>query len=268
MTREPVWTVTFVTCFLDIYKKQFENRSVEWRFEKFRDIAKTGVPICVYVDPANHIILQNFAKDYSNIKIIKTIMIAETEACKALNSVRNEGFEITLPVRRNEFKDTEEYMLLIHSKTELLADAVLKNPWQTDHFAWIDFSISYVFSNKPETLRHLEVLAKHTFANGSFLMLPGIWDRLPSDFTDSITNSVYWRFCGGFILGDALSILDMHERCRRYLPDFFRKHKKIVWEVNFWAWLEKNSDWSPVWYRADHNDCIIYIPGSLSRSGR
>jgi hypothetical protein len=253
-------TVTFVTCFVDIYENQFEHKSVEWRFEKFRDIAGTGIPICVYVDPTNHIILEHFAQDYPNIKIMKTITIQETEASKAVTCARDKGLDITLPDWRNELKDTEEYMVLIHSKTECLADTVTQNPWKTSHFAWIDFSISYVFHNKSETLRYVEVLARRTFTMESFLLIPGCWDCLRADSVDSITNNVHWRFCGGFILGDALSILDMCKRCKRHFPDFLQKHKKLVWEVNFWAWLEANTDWSPIWYKADHNDSIIQIP--------
>jgi hypothetical protein len=73
-------------------------------------------------------------------------------------------------------------------------------------------------------------------------------------------DNVYWRFCGGFILGDAVSIMDMHKRYQTYFLGFLKQYKKLVWEVNFWAWLEANTGWIPTWYKADHNDCIIHIP--------
>jgi hypothetical protein len=257
MNRE---TLTFVTSFADIYETQFEEKSVEWRFDKFRDIAGTGIPLCVYVDPVNHIILQHFARDYPNIKIMKTITIWDTEIGKTVTALREEGHEITLPQWRNEPKDIDEYMILINSKTEFMADAVEKNPWQTKHFAWIDFSISYVFHNKLETLRYLEILAKRTFTGEPFLLLPGCWDRLNQDIVEPILNNVFWRFCGGFMLGDTSSILDLHERYRTHFAGFLREHQKLTWEVNFWAWLEANTGWKPTWYKADHNDCIIHVP--------
>ena len=254
------YTCTFVTSFIDIYETQFEDKSVEWRFDKFRDIAETGIPICVYVDPINYILLQHFVIDYPNIKIMKRVTIWETEIGKIVAQVRGEGLEVNLPEWRNEPKDIDEYMILINSKTEFMADAVQHNPFQTEHFAWIDFSISYVFRNKYETMRYLEILSRRTFTSQPFLLLPGCWDRIGEDSTESIMNHVYWRFCGGFILGDANSILDMHARYLRYYPAFLREHRKLIWEVKFGALLEANSGWSPNWYKADHNDSIVQIP--------
>ena len=40
-------------------------------------------------------------------------------------------------------------------------------------------------------------------------------------------------------------------------PEFVETTRRLVWEVNFWAWLEVNSDWNPQWYSADHNDTIL-----------
>jgi len=34
----------------------------------------------------------------------------------------------------------------------------------------------------------------------------------------------------------------------------------MVWDVNFWAWLEKNTDWKPIWYSANHNESIFKLP--------
>jgi hypothetical protein len=41
---------------------------------------------------------------------------------------------------------------------------------------------------------------------------------------------------------------------------FIREHKKLFWEINFWAWLEANTDWKTDWYFGKHNDKIINIP--------
>jgi hypothetical protein len=38
-------------------------------------------------------------------------------------------------------------------------------------------------------------------------------------------------------------------------------YKKLVWEVNFWAWLERVvPTWNPNWFLSDHNDSIVDIP--------
>jgi hypothetical protein len=90
--------------------------------------------------------------------------------------------------------------------------------------------------------------------------LPGCWDKLPAGEVGQIMNGVYWRFCGGFMLGDASSIINFYHLYNEFFPIFMRTHKKLVWEVNFWGWLEANTDWNPRWYSADHNDSIIKTP--------
>jgi hypothetical protein len=150
--------ITFVTSFVDIYESTFEDKTVEWRFNKFKDIAETGIQICVYVSPECYVRLAEFIQPYKNVRIMKQFRILDTLAAKAC-----EGVEYSLPERRNRPKDVPEYMHLINSKTEFMYHAIQKNPWGSTHFAWIDFSISYVFHKKPETLEYLKVLAKRTF---------------------------------------------------------------------------------------------------------
>jgi len=247
--------ITFVTSFVDIYESTFEDKTVEWRFNKFKDIAETGIQICVYVSPECYVRLAEFIQPYKNVRIMKQFRILDTLAAKACD-----GVEYSLPDRRNRPKDVPEYMHLINSKTEFMYDAIQKNPWGSTHFAWIDFSISYVFHKKPETLEYLKILAKRTFIAEPFLIIPGCWDKLPPVEVSQIAEGVYWRFCGGFLLGDAGSIVEFYNLYNQFYPVFLRTHKKLVWEVNFWGWLEANYDWRPRWYRADHNDEIIKTP--------
>jgi hypothetical protein len=250
----PPQNLTFVTSFMDIYETTFEDKTIEWRFEKFRDIAETGIQLCVYVNPECHDILCEFSKPYSNVKIMKSISLADTFVSKSCL-----GVDYVLPAHRNIPKDIPAYMMLINSKTEFLYDAVEKNPWNSTHFAWIDFSISYVFHKKDETMHYLRTLSKRTFSP-TFLAIPGCWDKLGRGEMGQISNGVYWRFCGGFFIGDAVSIKKMHNYYLEHYPQFIRSHKHLVWEVNFWAWLEANTEWNPTWYKADHNDCILHIP--------
>lgn len=246
--------LTFVTSFVDIYDTTFEDKTVDWRFDKFRDIATTGIQLCVYVSPECYDNLAEFSKPYENVKIMRKIHIADTFVAKSC-----ENIDYELPIHRNAPKDIPSYMMLINSKTEFMCDAIEQNPWESTHFAWIDFSISYVFHKKSETLHYLRTLSTRTFSP-KFLVIPGCWDKIGAGEMSQIANSVYWRYCGGFLLGDAASILDMHQHYLDYYPNYIQTHKHLVWEVNFWAWLEANTDWAPTWYKADHNDCILHIP--------
>jgi hypothetical protein len=250
--------ITFVTSFIDIYESTFEDKTIEWRFSKFHDLAETGIQLCVYVNPHCYDYLVEFTKPYENIKIMKTICMDDTFVAKSCL-----GVEYELPDYRNLPKDIPHYMMLINSKTEFLADAIQHNPWNSTHFAWIDFSISYVFHKKAETLHYLRTLSKRNLRTPC-LVIPGCWDKLGAGEMGQIMNSVYWRFCGGFLVGDAASIQNMHQYYLDEYPTFIRTHKRLVWEVNFWAWLEANTEWAPTWYKADHNDCILHIPTNIS----
>jgi len=247
--------LTFVTSFVDIYKNSFEDKTVEWRFEKFKDIAETGIQICLYVSAECYLELNEFVIKYPNVKIMKQINISETfiaNHCK--------GIEYSLPECRNQPKDVAEYMMLINSKLEFMNDTIEKNPWGSTHFAWIDFSISYVFHKKEETLEYLKILAKRKFIDKPFLVLPGCWNKIAPGEVGKILDQVYWRFCGGFMLGDAGSIIQFYKLYDEYFPLFMRNYRKLVWEVNFWSWLESNTEWKPRWYWGDHNDSIIKTP--------
>jgi hypothetical protein len=244
--------LTFVTSFVDVYETTYENRTVDWRFDKFRDIASSHIQLCVYVSPACYDNLVEFAKPYENVKIMK-IDITETFVAKSCENVDYE-----LPFHRNTSKDTPLYMILQNSKSEFVCDAIHKNPWGSTHFAWIDFSISHVFHEK-ETLPYLRTLSTSAFSP-KFLAIPGCWNKLGAGEMGLISDSVCWRYCGGFFMGDAASVLDMQQHYLDHYSDFIQTNKKLVWEVNFWAWLEANTDWAPTWYKADHNDSIVHIP--------
>ena len=44
---------------------------------------------------------------------------------------------------------------------------------------------------------------------------------------------------------------------------FMERYRRITWEVNFWTWLEVNTNWDVLWYKADHNDSIVRVPSYL-----
>jgi predicted GH43/DUF377 family glycosyl hydrolase len=249
-------SVTFVTSFFYIYEKDYdEKKSALWRVERFREIAETGIQICIYTCPFYEQHVKNLEAEFpENVRWMKTMELNDTMIAKSLS---NGSF---LPAQRNENKDTTEYMILINSKTQFMADSIERNPWNSTHFAWIDFSISYVFQEKDKTLILLRSLAKRTFQSTCFI-IPGCWPKFNNEYISHITDTIFWRFCGGFFLGDAASVLQFHQLYVLHFRHFIFKYNKLVWEVNFWAWLESiDCDWNPSWYIADHNDSILFIP--------
>jgi hypothetical protein len=269
--------VTFVTSFFNIYDADYDaKKTIEWRVERFREIAETGINICVYTCP-------EFAKYIDTVKYPNLYAVAGAVAPRTpptpveleddTNGSILQVFDSDIssnptgaggmrgaaapPTIRNEAKDTAAYMNIINSKTKFMADAIRKNPFGTTHFAWIDFNISHVLFNKAPSLSYLKDLGQRTFAPKMFA-IPGCWDNKYDNVNiGHVTECIFWRFCGGFFIGDAESILHFDDLYKTKYPEFLNAYNKLVWEVNFWAWLEVNSDWAPEWYAAGHDDTIL-----------
>lgn len=243
---------TFVTSFINVGNN--DEKHISWRIDKFRQIAQSGIQICVYLDSSVSEELQHITLNYDNVKIMDTVLLQNTRT-----SLSCENINFKLPSTDNTKKDTVDYMLLINSKIEFLFDAIQINPWNTEYFAWIDFSISHVFKNINECNYNLQQIS-HIKTTRKLLLIPGCLPALTPHDNNILVTKVYWRFCGGFFWGDKNSILEMYDYQMKYFPVFLNQYNTLVWEVNIWAWLETNTPWKPLWYKADHNDSIIQLP--------
>jgi hypothetical protein len=243
---------------MNLYDEPFENKDVEWRFGHFRKIAKTGIQLCVFCSPDNEAYLENFAKEFPNIRIMKYIAIQDTWSYKLVSMLSADGSgPIELPAHRNEPKDTVEYICMMHSKVEFLNTAIATDPFGSTHFAWIDFNVAYIFKDNAYVEEYLRVLAQRTFA-ADFLAIPGCWEKQKPE--TCLLDNICWRFCGGFFIGSKARVQEFHAKYVEFFPMFLETHRKLIWEVNFWAWLETNTDWTPpTWFKGDHNDSIIQI---------
>jgi len=235
--------VTFVTCYVNIYENEpFQHKNVSWRIEQFEYIASTGVNIIVYGDESTTPYLEEYVKKFSNVKLLTMdIPYKETPIYKLCLTE-----DLTLPERRFDKKDTIEYMSLMHAKIEFVYDAIQKNPWRSNIFSWMDFSMAYIFGNKGESLPYIEQLSKRKFID-KFMAVPGCWQPIPPNNCSAIVNNIHWRFCGTFFMGDKDSLLRFHQLYREHNPTFIKEQKKMVREVNVWAWLEANTDWFHQW---------------------
>jgi hypothetical protein len=71
--------VTFVTAYLNIYKDAVPlERYNEWRLRHFRILAECGIQLCVILSPDCEDAIQEMAKEFPNIHILKTIDIQDT----------------------------------------------------------------------------------------------------------------------------------------------------------------------------------------------
>ena len=265
----PNSSLTFVTCYLNVYNVDFDNRNTEWRTRHFRNILLREMNYVIFISPEYEGFMSEMTKDYPNV-ILKKIDFKSMRTYTEIMTM--EPGYLTLPQNRNENKDTAEYITLMHAKVELMKMIVDENPWNSTHFSWIDFNIAYIFKEIEKTQDYLIALSKRHFME-KCLIIPGCWGKLPADDVGRAYESIHWRFCGGFFLGDAQSIIEFNQFYQDYLVPFLKESRKLVWEVNFWAWLEAKCGWEPLWFLADHNDSMVqftadYFTRSLLSTGK
>lgn len=244
-------TLTFVTAYLQIYEKDPLQRSDNWRIQQFTNIAETGIQLCIYISPIFENDIIKLSKEYPNIKLMKMIDIYDTWTANV-----QAGVSVTLPDNRHMEKDTKEYILLQNAKLEFVADAIKENPWNSTHFAWIDFSIGYIFKNLKSCQNQLKLLSNATLAN-DFLAIPGCWENIIYNFHN---NNINWRFCGGFFIGNKDRVQEFCQSYFQNFPRFLKETQKLVWEVNLWVWIEYKKLCKFNWFRGDHNDSILLVP--------
>jgi len=253
-------TTTFVSAFMNIYETPFMNKDLEWRFMQFHKLCQTGIPLAVFCSrDCEDYFRSTILTQYSNVVLLDVLDLSDTWTYKTYEKVQEElNGAIELPNSRNTDKDTKEYLLLMNSKTEYIVRAIEQNPFHSTHFAWIDFNIFHIFGGKEGFVSdHLRNLSRRELQPG-FLSFPGCWEKYQV-VEEYLVNDICWRWCGGFIIGSKNRMLDLHKTYTDHFENFLREKRKLVWEVNFWAYLELRHGLSVVWYPGDHNDSILMI---------
>jgi len=252
--------ITFITAC--VHDPEADN-NVEDKIREFRKLGETGILLCVYIDDKYKTLFLESTYDLPNVLVMwdLDVSIDVLEPIQLYRKYQDSDTPIILPDRRNMGKDTANYLGIQLSNVYFAKRVVDLNPWNTTHFAWVDFDLARVFRNLGKSQEKLRILSRRTLSP-RFLSIPGCerWDKLTEETAVlRLLNDVYWRFCGGFFIGDAVSISEMHALYEKHLETFLTTHKKLVWEVNFWAWLEATTEWLPQWIKADHNDSIIHL---------
>ena len=281
-------TTTFVTAFVDVYgDAPFDHRTIDWRYTHFRTLAASGIPLCVYVDPSTHDRMTALAAEFPNIYVMPPRTVQQTWAHHTYTQMHAQT-PIAMPAHAHPVKDTVDYLLLMHAKIEFVYDAIVLNPWNTDHFAWIDFSLPSLFQDVVRDQRSQQLTTENTEGVHSSLVacqrhlqriahteypaygeprvyMCGCRGYRDDDVTRLAVHppldSAHWRFFGGIFVGHRTAMIEFHHRCRDQFPRFLEQHRKLVWEINFWAWMEacaRTNIWTRVVrYTAEHNDTIL-----------
>jgi hypothetical protein len=253
-------TVTFVTSYIKIYNSEYdEKKTFEKRLDLFMKIVELDINICLFTSPEFEPIFNNICEKYPNLKVLQVLNIEDSDFFK----IGNQNTELlVLPDIRSEIKDHVNYMFLMNAKIEYVKKTIDANPFNTSIFCWFDFSLPYVFKNVNETLVKIKKYSCQNYINTPFLTMPGCFDYKIHNIR-LLTEHISWRFCGGFFLGDTHALTHFYNVSVSYFYEFLNLTKKLVWEVNYWAWLESKDYIHPIWYSADHNDTIVDIPKSV-----
>jgi hypothetical protein len=245
--REPEYTLTFVSSYL--HDKDQSPHNDEWDVGRLAELVAIGIPLYIFVSPENADEIA-FLQGATNIHI-EVIDKSELSVFKLLQQKPH-----SLPEFRNPEKDTEDHLAISLSKIELVNRVIEHNPWRTEHFAYVDFNITYLFSEKHKTYDYIRQFAKRTFSR-QILTFPGCSTPVRIDDVGGLADAINWRFCGGFFAGDAFSLKQLWTDYYGYLAEYLDIYQKLTWDVNFWAWVETVKRWTPIWYAANHNDSIV-----------
>lgn len=237
--------VTYVTAFLDLNEDRSKDKSIDKCFEHFQNLINADIPIVVFL---SKVFIDRLQHIQSPKITIVPIELEDLETYKETNAT-----ELELPPNRTAHHDTKNFMIIMNAKIEFVKRAIDMNIFKSSHYAWIDFSITHVFGRKEESLSFLSMVSKSRFK--PCLMFPGCWNRGTGYLY--VYETIHWRFCGGFFIGDVQSLTDMYNLYRKEYSNILRSRNRILWEVNIWSILENEYGWTPSWYRANHDDSII-----------
>ncbi len=253
--------ITFVTSYMKIYDSEYdESKTFFKRLQLFIKIVELNINICLFISHEYESIFHDLAIKYKNLKIIQIHSIEDLEISKLLKDNDNEIF-YNLPQKRSEIKDLPNYMILMNSKIDFLYRTITNNPFNSEYFFWFDFSLPYIFNNIEKSLAEIKKYAYRNYV-GSFIAIPGCWNHKIYDI-EFLKRQVVWRFCGGFFIGDKKSLLNFYDISIKNFKGFLKLTNTLLWEVNYWAWLESCNYINVLWFEADHNDTIIKIPSHL-----
>jgi hypothetical protein len=268
---------TFVTAIIDV-DSQCREETLQFKMEQLSLLLiHLQTSITIFADRGSFEILNSTYKDRKNITII---LFKTSEGCDGCSAFKGcdgcsafKGWKESwiykaslpymdrLPLTRNQTKDTFEHLILTHMKIEFLHKAI--ENCKNSIFCWIDPHICHLFSNPLSSINYLNYLSHQKYTDAPFLALPGCWDfKVPSEPSVDF-NTVCWRFCGSFMIGDTASIIGLNTLYKHFYPTLLKERNTMTWDVNFLAQLESEGVCNPNWYRANHDASIVRIPTSL-----
>lgn len=146
----------------------------------------------------------------------------------------------------NPAKNTLDYHIVQHQKSEWLLAGAMLDETEADTFVWMDYGIAHQPGVTPAVVNDfLAKVAKDDFA------IPGCW----SDKSQPVEMSyINWRFCGSMLIVPRQHIHAFDSEMKRTIRRIIERTHHVTWEVNTLARLERLQTLPIRWYKADHNE--------------
>ena len=239
---------TFVSALIDLNEARPHGKDIDSYIKNFENLANTGLPFCIFISSSFE---QKFKEKYSSYRNIyyEILNLKDLEVFKELEDVEYSRPKVIV----ENTKQTTNYNIMNNSKIEFIKRAIDKDIYKTNQYAWIDFGIDYVIKNK-NTYEYL----LNTRLSSDGIVIPTIWNR--SKETANDFNTINWRFCGGFFLGDKESLIDFYGLYRREFKKLITDKKVLPCESSVWSYFEEFYNWNVKEYKSDHNDTMLQIP--------
>lgn len=163
-------------------------------------------------------------------------------------------------------KDSNDYKIVIHQKTQWVANAINSNPYNTSNFVWIDFGIYHIVKNDEDFYKGITHII-NTQYNDNSIRIPGVWNpiHITKNNTVGISRSeLYYKhslpmwYCCGGIFGGKNTILKIFNELVKYESIELVKQGILTWEVNTWYLVFNKYKFYMNWYYADHNKQMLY----------
>lgn len=263
-------TLTLVSSYVNYYHTPIENH--DFRLPFLKKLVDLEIPLIIFVSPDCLKVVETFLIAQQCQRHVSIVPLAKSffeSSFMYQTAMETPGIPLELPNNRLEPKDTLEYMCYQHSKVEFTSRAAHINPYKSTHFAWCDYDLFRSWDCPPilrfihqyglPTLQYRPPdemhLAKSWLAKDQ-MYLPGCFGKSTYS-TNFLCNNICWRFCGGFYLGTQEAVCHLYDLYLEHFPRFLDNYRTMVWDVNFWTYLEQESDWDPYVYIADHNPRLI-----------
>jgi len=246
--------LVFVTAWIDLGPEHMEKTPAA-RLKHFKRLAASGISLFVFVSPSNIAALEEIHTEFPNIVGLRSVRMEDLQTVQTIRSFP----DLKMPTSLTKNKDTHGFLELMLAKIDFVYQALAFT--DATHLAWIDFNIAHVFDDSVNALEALLDL-QHRDLAPSLLTFPVILGPQTNINMEELIQQVNWRFAGGFFLGDRRSLEHWYNLCCDTLRLFLAQVNILVWEVNFWAWLENvyPNSFRPTVYTSDHDNSLVAVP--------